>query len=157
MTDGYARFPARLPASLHARLRDAAHEDHRSMNDFIIDGLRYILDNREKAAAMTTVRLYATNADNVYGQLGQGPAWNLGPVTPDLHGMFAEDAESWLAGDWEPSPANGQAEFIAGHAVSAAVAAGNITLAATWTSAGGVVPEPGDHGAAVRSYLEAAE
>lgn len=55
----------------------------------------------------STVTLYETNSDLLVVARGD-QAWNWGPATPDMEGKFAEDARTWVAGDWQPGEVNGQ-------------------------------------------------
>ncbi len=58
-------FPARLPAALHDRLRDAAHERHTSMNAVLVAALERELGPPGYAAE-------------------QAPAWALGIVAEEI-------------------------------------------------------------------------
>lgn len=74
-----------------------------------------------------TVILFESNGPAVF--LGRGgQVWDLGPVTGDLVGRFAEDAQAWIDGDWEPNEVDGQTK----------TAADGLTAVAEWTKAGGV-------------------
>jgi hypothetical protein len=57
---------------------------------------------------MPRITLYETNPDLIYAQKDGGPIWFFGVVTADMHGKFAEDAQAWCDGDWEPSENDGQ-------------------------------------------------
>jgi hypothetical protein len=75
-----------------------------------VDGvdLWAIIERHDKVA--DTIYLYEDNADSVYLQRGHGPVWSLGPPHYLAGGPFAEDARTWLEGDWEPGESNGQTE-----------------------------------------------
>jgi len=45
------RFSMRLPASVHARLREAANADHRTMADVALIAIERYLDTLDKRAA----------------------------------------------------------------------------------------------------------
>lgn len=60
---------------------------------------------RIKDAAVIT--LFETNSDSVVISNGV-EAWSLGPVTPDMAGVFPVDARAWVTGEWEPNEADGQ-------------------------------------------------
>jgi hypothetical protein len=57
---------------------------------------------------MSVITLYKTNSDLVCAQKDDGPIWEFGPVTPDMYGEFAEVAEAWHDGTWEPHENDGQ-------------------------------------------------
>lgn len=91
---------------------------------------------------MTTIKLYEDNAGAVYLQRENGTTWNLGQVTPDMHGEFADTATAIADGTWEPNEDDGQTP---GDAVG-------LDHIATWTQTDGVRIE-GKMGAGGSLYL----
>lgn len=60
-------------------------------------------------ALLAGVTVYEDNAGQVYLRRdGADHYWYLGVVTADMHGRFADDAEGWIGGDWEPNEDDGQ-------------------------------------------------
>jgi hypothetical protein len=58
------------------------------------------------------VHVFEDNAGQVYLKCdGADHYWYVGVVTHDMHGRFADDAEGWLGGDWEPNEDDGQERY----------------------------------------------
>lgn len=91
------------------------------------------------------ITLYETNSDVLV--LARGAvAWSMGAPDRDyLNGSFAEDAEAWHQGQWEPGQSSGQVPTWVGD---------DLTPVATWDADGVhlLVGLP-DMGAAARIYL----
>jgi hypothetical protein len=108
----------------------------------------------------TIINLYEDNAGNVYLER-DGEAWVLGPVAPDMHGSFAQDAAGWVDGTWEPSEDTGQSRVdYAGLLADTQIEeAGDATHhIAMWSSTRGVMLKLNAHGEPVagaggRAYL----
>lgn len=53
------------------------------------------------------VEIYEDHSGAVYLARG-AEMWGLGPVTADMYGQAAADAQGWCHGDWQPNEADGQ-------------------------------------------------
>ncbi|MYW09987.1 hypothetical protein GT034_16745 [Streptomyces sp. SID2563] len=99
-----------------------------------------------------TINVFEDNAGQSYLQReGADHHWYLGVVEADLHGRFADDAQGWIEGDWEPNEADGQERYD-GEPRDGVVRVGS------WSTAGGVTVarDGNDHiaaGAAGQLYL----
>ena len=90
----------------------------------------------DTGSSLEPVQIYEDNSGAVYiGPADVSYAWALGPVTLDLAGRAASDAQAWQDGDWKPGD---------GDVTPAQVA--DLPVIATWSMDTGLVHVRGDNG-----------